>query len=66
MSHKKKVNSNKLPFELGDYIENKKTSIVYRVNGIGRNRITGVWYYILDDNTIVRENSFNKYFKKTY
>jgi hypothetical protein len=65
-NNKKKVNNNKLPFELGDYIENKKTGIVYRVNGYGRNRTTGIHYYVLDDNTIVLENSFNKYFKKTY
>jgi len=66
MSHKKNVNNSNLSFNIGDYIENKKTGIVYRVNGYGRNRTTGIQYYVLDDNTIVWENSFNKYFKKTY
>lgn len=54
------------PFNIGDYIENKKSGIVYRINGYGRIRSTGEHYFVLDNRSIVRESEWNKYFKKQY
>lgn len=55
------VVSNKLPFNLGDYIKNKKSNMLYRVNGVGRIRATGEWYLILDDNSLLRKKEWSKY-----
>ena len=55
-----------LPFNIGDYIENKKSGIVYRINGYGCIRSTGEHYFILDNQDILRESKWNNYFKKQY
>lgn len=49
------------PFRLGEYVVNKKSGISYRINGFGRNRATGEHYYVLDDNSILKENEWNNY-----
>ena len=57
------MTSNELPFRLGEHIKNKKSGIEYCINGVGRNRATGEWYFILDDNSLLREKDWNKYYK---
>lgn len=57
------MTSSELPFHLGEYIKNKKSGIAYRINGFGRNRATGERYFILDNNSLLREKDWNKYYK---
>lgn len=49
------------PFRLGEYVVNKKSGISYRINGFGRNRATGEHYYVLDNNSILKESEWNNY-----